>query len=94
MKCLFLRKGFYDMIRKEMLIDMILELTPEDANQEIRDDTNIIEDLKFDSLAMVELLNRIEEKFSVDFTELPDFLERFEYVNDIWEGIEILMRLE
>ena len=79
------------MMDKSELANMILELAPEDGAKEIDDSTNIIADLSYDSLAMVELLNEIEEKFGVDFTELPDFLERFECVGDIWDGIEILL---
>lgn len=76
---------------KSGLINMILELAPKDGAKEVNDGTDIIADLKYDSLAMVELLNEIEEKFGVDFTELPDFLERFECVGDIWDGIELLL---
>lgn len=76
---------------KGSLINMILELAPKDGAKEVNDDTDIIADLNFDSLAMVELLNEIEKKFGVDFTELPDFLERFECVRDIWDGIELLL---
>jgi len=82
------------MIRKEILINTILELAPDDIPEEVNDDTNIIADLNYDSVAMVELLNEIEEKFGVDFTELSDFLERFECIGDIWEGIELLLGLK
>ena len=75
------------------LINMILELAPKDGAKEVNDDTDIIADLNFDSLAMVELLNEIEKKFGVDFTELSDFLERFECVGDIWDGIELLLEM-
>jgi len=78
---------------KSSLINMILELAPRDGAKEVNDDTDIIADLNFDSLAMVELLNEIEKKFGVDFTELPDFLERFECVGDIWDGIELLLEM-
>lgn len=79
------------MMDKRIFMNMILELAPEDGAKEVNDDTNIIADLNYDSLAMVELLNEIEERFGVDFTELPDFLERFECVGDIWDGIELLL---
>lgn len=78
---------------KSSLINMILELAPKDGAKEVNDDTDIIADLNFDSLAMVELLNEIEKKFGVDFTELSDFLERFECVGDIWDGIELLLEM-
>ncbi len=81
------------MMDKDILINLILELAPQNGAKEVNDGTNIIVDLHYDSLAMVELLNAIEEKFGVDFTELPDFLERFECVGDIWDGIETLLNV-
>ena len=79
------------MMDKSGLVNMILELAPKHGAKEVNDGTDIIADLNYDSLAMVELLNEIEEKFGVDFTELPDFLERFECVGDIWDGIKLLL---
>ena len=46
-------------MKKEILINIILELAPDDVVKEVNDDTNIIADLDYDSLAMVELLNDI-----------------------------------
>lgn len=79
------------MEQTDILIDIITMLSPNDVKEIVDENVNIIDDLGYDSLAMVELLNKIEETFGVDFTELPDFLERFERVGDIREGIEKLM---
>lgn len=80
------------MEQKDILIDMVVNLSPGEFTGVIDENVNIIDELDYDSLAMVSLLDEIEETFGVDFTELPDFLEKFERIGDIWEGIEILMR--
>ena len=61
-----------------------------DEIDKIKDDASLFEDLHFDSLAVVELLSTIEQEFAVDFTVLPDFLERFESVGKIKSNVEIL----
>ena len=68
------------------LIDIIIELMPGKQDTTINESTDIVRDLEFDSIALVELLNEIEETFGVDFVELPDFLERFDRIGDIAEG--------
>lgn len=65
-----------------------------DADKEIEWDTKIMEDLEFDSLAVMELLTGIEEKFDVDFTDLEDFEERFNRCGDLYEGILELLEEE
>lgn len=72
------------------LIDIIIELMPGKQDAIINESTDIVRDLEFDSIALVELLNEIEETFGVDFVELPDFLERFDRIGDIAEGILLL----
>ena len=72
------------------LIDIIIELMPGKQDTTINESTDIVRDLEFDSIALVELLNEIEETFGVDFVELPDFLERFDRRGDIAEGILLL----
>ena len=72
------------------LIDIIIELMPGKQDTTINESTDIVRDLEFDSIALVELLNEIEETFGVDFVELPDFLERFDRIGDIAEGILLL----
>ncbi|MCH5267838.1 MAG: hypothetical protein J1E62_05775 [Lachnospiraceae bacterium] len=58
---------------------------------EIMPETRLIEDLEYDSIAIVELLSKIEEDYGVDYTTLPDFLERVNVCRDIYEGIQELL---
>ncbi|MCM1235508.1 MAG: phosphopantetheine-binding protein [Ruminococcus flavefaciens] len=53
----------------------------------INRDTSLFQDLKYDSLAIVELLTNIEEQFGIDFTEQPDFMEKMERCGDFYQGI-------
>ena len=78
------------MKEKDKFIAMVASVGNIDEIDKIKDDASLFEDLHFDSLAVVELLSTIEQEFAVDFTVLPDFLERFESVGKIWEGIQIL----
>jgi len=75
---------------KDKFIAIVASVGNIDEIDKIKDDASLFEDLHFDSLAVVELLSTIEQEFVVDFTVLPDFLERFESVGKIWEGIQIL----
>ena len=59
------------MDRKNSVKKILIECMPQETDlTEISEDTNIYEDLQYDSLAIVELLTAIEEEFGVDFTEL------------------------
>lgn len=75
----------------EKLIEILKNIVSDDIEVEINENTDIIEELKFDSIDIVKLLNDIEGEFGIDFMDLNDFFERFIYVRDIWEGIEILL---
>ena len=62
------------MDRKNSVKEILIKCMPQETDlTEISEDTNIYEDLQYDSLAIVELLTAIEEEFGVDFTELDDF---------------------
>lgn len=76
---------------KKIFYDLLLIITDKTPCPSIEEDTDIYEDLGFDSLAVISLLEAIESQYGVDFTTLPDFLERFECVEDIWNGIQILL---
>lgn len=55
--------------------------------KDITFDTEIMDDLEFDSLDVMQLLSQIEEQFGVDFTDLDNFEERFNRCGDLYEGI-------
>lgn len=76
---------------KKIFYNLIMTMTDKISCPSIKDDTDIYEDLGFDSLAVISLLEAIESQYGIDFTTLPDFLERFECVGDIWNGIQILL---
>lgn len=54
-------------------------------------ESRLIEDLEFDSIALMDLFCEIEDQFGVDFTELEDFGNRFNVCESIWEGINELV---
>ena len=56
------------MDRKNSVKEILIKCMPQETDlTEISEDTNIYEDLQYDSLAIVELLTAIEEEFGVDF---------------------------
>ena len=72
--------------------EMLYRLIPEHERNgkcEITKDTLLIEELGFDSLSMVELLDGIENVYGVDYTLLPDFLEHLETAGEIWQRIRL-----
>lgn len=82
-----------DIIRNKIkteLINIIIRFMPCRKQTVLDENTDIVGELEYDSIALVELLNEIEEKFGVDFIDLPDFAERFKKIGDIVEGIILL----
>lgn len=76
---------FADLIRSEMPDRDMAE------RAEILPETRLIEDLGYDSLAVIELLSQMEEVYGIDYTLLEDFSERFNICKDIYEGMQELM---
>ena len=57
-------------------------------------ETNLMEDLHFDSVAIMTLFSDIEERWGIDFTDLEDFGDRFDVCGKIYEGIQVLKKRE
>lgn len=75
--------------------DDLRELVVENCTEEFKEvaitqETCLIEDLKFDSVAIMQLLSDVEDKFGVDFTDLEDFGTRFNKCQSLLEGIQEL----
>lgn len=78
-----------DIIKIE-LINIIIRFMPCRKQIVLDEETDIVSELEYDSIALVELLNEIEERFGVDFIDLPDFAERFKKIGNIVDGIVLL----
>ena len=68
----------------EKVIDIIAEELSVDPS-EITEDSNLVEDLDADSLAVVDLVMSIEDAFNV---EIPDTVENLKTVGEIVQFIE------
>lgn len=79
------------MVTWEEVRSLIEEVCVE-SNATIEKDTKIMDDLRFDSIAVMELLTKIEEEFEVDFMDLEEFEERFNRCGDLYEGIVELIK--
>lgn len=78
------------MITWDMFVELIRSQIPNRElaeSVEILPETRLIEDLEFDSIAIVELLSQIEEDYGVDVTTLPDFMMRFNVCKDLYEAV-------
>lgn len=79
----------------EELQEVIIETSPLEWDQEqVQPDSRLIEDLQYDSLAVMELLAEVEIRFGVDYTELRDFDERFDICQELLDGINELLQLK
>ena len=72
------------------LQQMIHEIAGDDTIV-IEQDTKLIEDCGFDSLNIMDLLTEIENVFGVDFMDLENFEEKFNFCSQLCEGIEKLV---
>ena len=73
----------------EILSDLIREQIPNLIIREtvlISKDTRLIEDLEYDSLAIMSLLSALEDK-GIDFTQVHDFFLLFNVCGEIYNGI-------
>ncbi len=57
----------------------------------IDQETSLFRDLKYDSIAVVELLSVIEEEYGIDFTDLPNFMEKLDRCSDFYQGLQELL---
>lgn len=78
-------ENFVELIRLEIPDRQMAE------EVEILPESRLIEDLGYDSLAVVELLLQMEQLYDIDYTMLDNFSERFNVCGDIFEGMKELM---
>ncbi|MDO4167051.1 MAG: acyl carrier protein [Eubacteriales bacterium] len=81
------------MITWEQLEEMVREHMPDREmakSVSIHPDTLLFRDLKYDSVALIELLAEIEERCGVDYTSLPDFADKMDRCGDFYQGIQEL----
>lgn len=80
----------------EEIIAKITEILKDnDENNErlnITSDTRLLEDLKMDSVEIVEFIVDVEKKFDVSFEDTDDFIEHFYDVKGIAELIYSLLK--
>lgn len=75
-----------DQLKKE-LIDIILENAPAVDKVEVGMDTNLINDLLYDSISIIHLIVEIENKFNIEFDTENLFLENIDTVRKIYQFI-------
>ena len=61
----------------EMVLDKKLD------ENEVTRDTNIFEELKVDSLGVLELVDMIEEEWGIDINQNPELIDAMEIVGEL-----------
>ncbi len=80
-------------LMEKEIIDLIYEITELDRNSELNENSSIIDDFYVDSLSLVTLLLRLEDKFDVtidfdalDFSDIKDVSSLTKFVTKISEN--------
>ena len=70
----------------EEIIELVKQFSPkEDAV--VKEDSRLLEDLEYDSLAITELFDEIESRFGVDFMSDTKMTEAMGTVKELYEFI-------
>lgn len=77
----------------EVLTEYISE-TKKEKEIEISENTDILTDLNFDSVDIMQFLSELEEKYDISFIELEDFYTKFRTVSGLKSSIEELLEMK
>lgn len=74
-------------IRKE-ICEMIEDLMEDTNGLEGKMDAGLLDELDFDSVQILDLINTIEEKYHIEFLDLSELLDRIDSVDDFISYVE------
>lgn len=77
---------------KEELFQLICELAKEDKREQITPDSDLMEDLGFDSIQIMELFAVIEERYKMEFTDYERLLDCMDSVSQFIEYVSGVVR--
>jgi len=67
---------------QDKVVKMIMEaMDSEISENEIREDTNLFEDLEIDSVTILDIVSRVEEEWGISLTDYPELLDEMETVS-------------
>ena len=67
---------------QDKVVKMIMEaMDSEISENEIREDTNLFEDLEIDSVTILDIVSRVEEEWEISLTDYPELLDEMETVS-------------
>lgn len=70
------------------ICEMIEEMMEDTIGLEGRMDAGLLDELDFDSVQILDLINTIEEKYHIEFIDLSELLDRIDSVNDFISYVE------
>lgn len=78
-------------IKKEV-IQLVKECAPIVDVKNVSDETRLIDDLQYDSLAIIDLFEQLNEKFGIDCYENPDIYDSLENVEMLVSFVKELLK--
>lgn len=79
-------KGSKDLI-SERIIELILLNAPAESRCQLTDETRLMEDLDYESIAIMSLLVDVEEEFGFEADNMEESLKAFETVGSFVEFV-------
>lgn len=71
----------------ERVTELILLNAPEEPQTPLQEDTRLLEDLGYDSIAMMSLLVDVEEEYEFETEDMEESLKAFETVKSFVEFV-------
>lgn len=79
-------------IIKEEIVQLVIDCTPMVEVGKVCDKTRLIDDLEYDSLAIIDLFEQLNEKFGIDCYENPDIYDSLEDVLTLISFVDALIK--
>lgn len=78
---------------REELFQFICEFVEEDKRAHVMPDSDLMEDLAFDSIQIMELFAALEEKYEIEFTDYERLLDSMDSVSQFVEYVSGVIRM-
>lgn len=65
------------------VVEMIIECSPKIEVEIVSDDTNLMDDLEYDSLSIIDLFEEINMKYNIDCYDNPNIYDALESVSSL-----------
>lgn len=77
---------------KKEIVRLVKDCAPIVDTENISDETKLIDDLQYDSLAIIDLFEQLKEKFGIECYENPDIYDSLESVMTLVSFVDKLLK--